>query len=258
MIEQFFRPESVRQALELKRQYLDTAVYFGGGSKLNAAPAKTVTRVAIALAGLGMDKILSQDGQLHIGAMITIQTLEHSPLIPAALREAIGFVYSKNVRNQATLGGEIAARQQESVLIPVLLAMHTKLILGNGMPVDLEDYINGARSELILSVMLPEPHIRCATRKISRSTGGSAVITAAVALDGKGKMRIALDGVTDKAIRLRDVERRNLSDAALETAVSNAISPRADLCSSAAYKRYIAGVVVADLLIECQQMRESW
>ena len=38
MIEQFFRPDSVEQALELKRRYQDEAVWFAGGSKLNATP----------------------------------------------------------------------------------------------------------------------------------------------------------------------------------------------------------------------------
>ena len=41
--------------------------------------------------------------------------------------------------------------------------------------------------------------------------------------------------------------------AALEAAVSALIAPRADLGGSVAYKRYISGVVVADLLVECQQ-----
>lgn len=41
MIEQFFRPDSVEQALELKRRYRDEAVWFAGGSKLNATPTRT-------------------------------------------------------------------------------------------------------------------------------------------------------------------------------------------------------------------------
>ncbi|MDN6774466.1 MAG: molybdopterin-dependent oxidoreductase FAD-binding subunit, partial [Enterobacterales bacterium] len=33
--------------------------------------------------------------------------------------------------------------------------------------------------------------------------------------------------------------------------------PRADIGGSEAYKRYIAGVVVAELLADCQQMSEE-
>lgn len=45
MIEQFFRPDSVEQALELKRRYQDEAVWFAGGSKLNATPTRTDKRL---------------------------------------------------------------------------------------------------------------------------------------------------------------------------------------------------------------------
>ncbi|HAH5318366.1 TPA: molybdopterin-dependent oxidoreductase FAD-binding subunit, partial [Escherichia coli] len=49
MIEQFFRPDSVEQALELKRRYQDEAVWFAGGSKLNATPTRTDKKIAISL-----------------------------------------------------------------------------------------------------------------------------------------------------------------------------------------------------------------
>lgn len=102
-------------------------------------------------------------------------------------------------------------------------------------------------------MVLPEPELRCATRRISRNADGLAVMTAAVALDALGEMRVALAGVTPQPMRLRDVERHELRDAALEAAVSALIAPRADLGGSVAYKRYISGVVVADLLVECQR-----
>ncbi|EJA4670851.1 FAD binding domain-containing protein, partial [Escherichia coli] len=73
MIEQFYRPESVKQALELKRQFQDQAVYFGGGSKLNATPTKTTKKIAIDLSKLGLNKVSWQQGQLHIGAQIKLQ-----------------------------------------------------------------------------------------------------------------------------------------------------------------------------------------
>ncbi|STL07205.1 putative FAD binding molybdopterin dehydrogenase [Escherichia coli] len=64
--------------------------------------------------------------------MSRLQPLRDARFIPAALREALGFVYSRHVRNQSTIGGEIAARQEESVLLPVLLALDAELVFGNG------------------------------------------------------------------------------------------------------------------------------
>ncbi|KID03692.1 oxidoreductase [Hafnia alvei] len=257
MIEQFFWPESVKQALELKRQFQDEAVYFGGGSKLNATPTKTTKKFGIALSKLGLDKVSLQQGKLHIGSQATLQRLIDTPLIPDALRNALGFIYSRHLRNQATLAGEMIAKQKERVLLPVLLVLDALVVTAAGETISLEEYLDNDRDDLLLEVILPDPYQNCSTRKIARSAAGLAVITAAVATGSNGEMKIALDGVSERAIRLRDVESRGLSDDKLEKAVSDAISPRADIGGSEAYKRYIAGVVVAELLADCQQMSEE-
>ncbi|OMQ22857.1 molybdopterin-dependent oxidoreductase FAD-binding subunit [Serratia oryzae] len=252
MIEQFYRPESVQQALELKRQFLDEAVYFGGGSKLNATPTKTEKKIAIALTQLGLDQLSWQQGALHIGVTIPLQKLIDSTLTPPALREALGFVYSRHIRNQATLGGEIAAAPKDSVLLPVLLALSAKVVIGDGNTLELGDYLAGAQQELLLELVLPDPYRRCATHKVARSAAGLAVLTAAVSCDAQQKVRIALSGVVARPSRLRDAEQMGLSGPALEKVVAEAVAPEADLCGSVAYKRYISGVVVADLLASCQ------
>ena len=173
MIEQFFRPDSVEQALELKRRYQDEAVWFAGGSKLNAT--------------------------LRSGAMSRLQPLRDARFIPAALREALGFVYSRHVRNQSTIGGEIAARQEESVLLPVLLALDAELVFGNGETLSIEEYLACPCDRLLTEIIIKDPYRTCATRKISRSQAGLTVVTAAVAMTDHDGMRIALDGVASKA-----------------------------------------------------------
>lgn len=259
MIEQFFRPDTLGQALELKAQFGAEAVYMSGGSKLNATPTRTGKTVAISLSRLGLDRIDQQQGQLHLGATLTLQSLKEDPRIPAVLREALGFVYSRHIRNQATLGGEIACacERHDGVLLPVLLVLEALVLLENNEQQSLEDYLAGPRNKLILGLILPEPNLRCATRHLNRNADGLRVLTAAVALDRKGAMRVALAGVTQKPMRLRDLERPDLADAALEAAVGELLTPTADLAGSVAYKRYIAGVVVADLLVDCQQQEEQ-
>ncbi|WP_260115545.1 hypothetical protein [Vibrio sp. SS-MA-C1-2] len=41
MIEQYLKPQSVLEAVAFKEQYGNDAIYFAGGSKLNATPTKT-------------------------------------------------------------------------------------------------------------------------------------------------------------------------------------------------------------------------
>lgn len=257
MIDQFFRPDSVEQALELKRRYQDDAIWFAGGSKLNATPTRTEKRIAISLQDLELDWVDWDNGALRIGAMTRLQPLRDARYLPAALREALGFIYSRHLRNQSTIGGEIAALQEESVLLPVLLALDTQLVFGNGENLSLESYLADPRDRLLTEIIIKDPYLPCATRKVSRSQAGLTVVTAAVALTEHDGMRIALDGVADKALRLRDVETQKLEGSALEQAVANAIFPQDDVRGSVAYKRYITGVLVADLFADCQQAGEE-
>lgn len=252
MIEQFLKPAAVDEAVRLKRQYGDKAVFMAGGSKLNAAPTRTDKKVAISLAGLRLDTLVVDEGQLRLGATLTLQQLIDDPRVPEALRDAAGFVYSRNLRNQATLGGEICATQDEAVLAPVLLALDAQLVYADGAVVAFERFLAGGADSadaLLLAVQLPDPMRPCLTRKVARSAAGLRVLTAAVALTAAGPC-IAIEGVTPRPMRLRDVEARALADGGFEQAVGAAVAPEDDLRGSAAYKRYIAGVVIADLLAD--------
>ncbi|MEO3990543.1 molybdopterin-dependent oxidoreductase FAD-binding subunit [Pseudocitrobacter cyperus] len=257
MIEQFFKPDSVEQALELKRRYQNDAVWFSGGSKLNATPTQTDKRIAISLQDLELEWTDWDNGALRIGATTRLQLLRDTPYLPAALHDALGFIYSRHLRNQATLGGEIAAQQEESVLLPVLLALDSVLVFGDGTTLSLEEYLACPGDRLITEIVIKDPYRACATRKISRSAAGLTVMTAAVALTDKQGIRIAMDGVAARAMRLHDVETQGLEGKALENAVAGSISPQEDLRGSIAYKRYIAGIVVADLYADCQQRGED-
>ncbi|WEF29080.1 molybdopterin-dependent oxidoreductase FAD-binding subunit [Klebsiella aerogenes] len=257
MIEQFFKPDSMAQALELKRHYQEEAVWFAGGSKLNATPTRTDKKIAISLHSLELTWVDWDNGTLRIGAMTSLQRLRDTPFIPTALHDALGFIYSRHLRNQSTLGGEIAARQEESVLLPVLLALDTLLLFGDGETLSLEDYLANPEGRLITEIVIKDPYRSCATRKISRSQAGLTIVTAAVAIDSHNNVRIALDGVTPHTQRLHAVEAQRLEGDALEHAIATAISPKEDLRGSIPYKRYITSVVVADLYADCQQMGEK-
>ncbi|PSW17580.1 molybdopterin-dependent oxidoreductase FAD-binding subunit [Photobacterium sanctipauli] len=263
MIEQYLTPDTPAQALEFKQQHGSDAIWFAGGSKINAAPTKTDKTVAISLGKLSLSKVEQQGDSLHIGAMCHIQQLIDHELVPVALKQSAAFIYSRHVRNQATLGGEIAARQPEALLVPSLLALRAKLKLANGLEVDVEDYINSEERELIATIIIPDRNLTCIGYNIARSAAGLAIVTAAVSIDKQGNKVIALDGVSPlhdgaaRPVRLRDVEAQDLKGELLEQAVADAIYPEADIRGSVEYKRYIAGVVITDLMAECQHLVEE-
>ena len=263
MIEHYLQPNSTAQALQLAKEHAGVSTWFSGGSKLNAAPTKTNKTVAISLGKLALDKIEMHDGALHIGATCHIQTLIDHELTPVALKQAAGFIYSRHVRNQATLGGEIAAKQPEALLVPALFALRARVILADDTELNVEEYINADERDLIVKIIIPNPQITCIGYNLTRSAAGLSVITAAISIDDNGNKIIALDGVSTKyngystPVRLRDLELQDLKGELLEQAVSDAIHPVEDLCGGVAYKRYVAGVIVTDLLAECQQLAKD-
>ncbi len=151
----FSGPTLSEQALELKRRYQDEAVWFAWGSKLNATPTRTDKKIAISLQDLELDWVDWDNGALRIGER-RLQPLRDARFIPAALREALGFVYSRHVRNQSTIGGEIAARQEESVLLPVLLALDAELVFGNGETLSIEDYLACPCDRLLTEIIIKD------------------------------------------------------------------------------------------------------
>lgn len=188
--------------------------------------------------------------------MSRLQPLRDARFIPAALREALGFVYSRHVRNQSTIGGEIAARQKSRCCFPSCWHWMLNWFLATAKRCQSRTTACPC-DRLLTEIIIKDPYRTCATRKISRSQAGLTVVTAAVAMTDHDGMRIALDGVASKALRLHDVEKQNLEGNALEQAVANAIFPQEDLRGSVAYKRYITGVLVADLYADCQQAGEE-
>lgn len=254
MIAQFFKPDTIADVLALKAEYGSKATYMSGGSKLNCAMFKHDKTIAISLAHLGLDRIVRQGNRLEIGATVSLQSLIDHEDVPYSLKEAAKLIYSRHLRNQATIGGEIAAIQNASVILPILLVLETELLLDNDKKISLEEYLSSKRDALIQKIILPDATIVASTRKVSHTVDGLITLTAAVALENTKKIRIALDGVANCAQRLTSVEMLGVEGKVLEKAVSNAIKPKGDILrGSSEYISYIAGVIVADLLVNCQQ-----
>lgn len=66
----------------------------------------------------------------------------------------------------------ICARQDEAVLVPVLLAMDAKVLFADGQTSEQESFLGGTRDSLVLALILPDPARPCVTR---RSRGQQAV-----------------------------------------------------------------------------------
>lgn len=79
-----------------------------------------------------MKKIYIENQILHIGAAVTMSEIEKNQLIGRyvpALKKAASMVGSAQIRNRATLGGNVVNASQSADTLPVLLAYAAKAVL---------------------------------------------------------------------------------------------------------------------------------
>ena len=292
MIREFYRPRNVEEALALRKQ---GGVFLAGGTQINrntggisAGLASGITGTeaeggiypglpdpgpemeAIYLEPLGLKGVepagpagptgtASLAGGFLIGALTTLQELADDSRLPRALRQAAGFIPSRSVRNMATLGGNIAAAQPDSYLIPVLLALDARLHTagGRGIPVmTLEEYLARPGEELIIQAEIPPAAGVCLAVKESRSHVAPPYVSAGVRilLEGgkvtQARLALGCGCLGPMAARLREVESwlegqplPELEE--LESRIRRLISPPGDIWGSREYKIRVNAALTA-------------
>ncbi len=262
MIQEFMTPASIEEAVVLKKTR-SGSLYFGGGTEINHAGSSKKSDCVISLEKLGLNSVEQNGNQLILGASVTLQELIDAPLVPVTLQKAARHIYSRNVRNMATLGGNIGANRSDSALIPCLIALSADLDTAEDGRISVEDYISGNKQSLILSVIVPKQKGSCVVKKVSKSSASSAIITVAVRIDGSwGNINgavLAVGGIGSQIMRLWSVEDGLKSGSIknrdeLQLAVSNVVAPQTDVLGSVSYKKYICGVTVADCVDECMEV----
>jgi CO/xanthine dehydrogenase FAD-binding subunit len=112
---EYFTPNTVAEAIALRERYGADALFVAGGTDLildlqqgNHAPVAALVDVT---AIEHLNEISEEDGWVVIGAAVAHADVEASPLVRRhglALAESCGVVGGPQVRNVATLGGNVA------------------------------------------------------------------------------------------------------------------------------------------------------
>jgi CO/xanthine dehydrogenase FAD-binding subunit len=122
-------PRSVEQALELLARYGDEAKVLAGGQSLIPLLNFRLARPERLVDVNRIDElayIRREDGELHIGAVTRMATLEHSPLVAARwplLVEAARLVGHPQIRSRGTVGGSVAHADPAAELPAALAAL---------------------------------------------------------------------------------------------------------------------------------------
>jgi putative selenate reductase FAD-binding subunit len=264
MIQQFFKPQTMAEAVALKDKYRDEAVFMAGGTDVNCRDTAGVVEMVIGIEQLKLNKISKSYEALSIGAGVTIQELIDSPKVPDQLTIAAGHFMNRNIRNIATIGGNIASNHTTSNLIPILIGLDAELKLaGSGPSVSVYDYITQEMSHLIESITISSENLRkpYGLRKFSHTANDISIITAAVSFNIQheklSNVIIAVGGVSKHVVRLTELENKLEGNklparTEIEDTVKKTVSPLKDIRGGVRFKKYLAGVLVSDCIYNAE------
>lgn len=212
-------------------------------------------------------------GQVDLGAAVTIAQLRRHaqiaslPLIDQATRT----LASRQIRERATIGGNVCSDTPYATLPPCLLALEAQVTLisaAGSRDLPLADVLKDAAQlrasgEILASIRWkPSVGFQGYSRIGRRNAFCYAVASAAVVFDEQQRtVRIGLGGAGPTALRAHAAERL-ISEAvdwatlsapadaveAAAAAVSQGCDPESDVVATAVYRRHAVGVMVRRLL----------
>jgi len=227
--------------------------------------------------------IRQTDGVVRLGALTTVTDLLESPVFHANLsiiREAAELFGAPQVRNVATVGGNVCSAASSEDLIPVFMALDAsvKLISAKGeRALPLKDFIVGKRetalgpSEILSEVSFAAPggHSWTAYEKLGRRNmliisivNEALSLTLEDDLRTIGSARFALNRVSGRipALAVRTNEflgGRKLSEETIGQAqkvLASELSLTSDFRGSGSYRTEIAQAFLKRLLQRCSRM----
>lgn len=272
----FHSPTTLTAALHLKAT-TPAAQWIAGATDLGVALSqhRDAAPAYIALDRIAeLQQLRIDDAGIHIGAGVSLRRLEreladHCP----PLTQMLQWFAARQVRQRATLGGNLGSASPIGDLLPVLLALEASIECHgpDGVrQIPADDYFLGYRQtalaagELIACIHLPHgERLLSASYKLAKRPSDDISIVAAcfaLTLDSQRRVehvRLAYGGVAAVPLRARAVEAQLLgrilddaSAAAALRALPEAFTPIDDHRASAAYRRRLCAGLFARFLAE--------
>lgn len=280
---QLHEASSLEEAVSLVERYAPDARVLAGGTDV-LVDLKTARDRVGHLVSVGRIKELrgiSQTAQgLRIGAMTTLNELTQSPIVQKkypAITDASCEMASPQIRNLATVGGNIAGGVPCADLPPVFMVLSARISLwspDDERKVPLDEFLLGPRqtslkaNELLEAVIVPEPEDNSGAayeRFTLRNANGIAVAAVAAGItlnkdETIKKAQIAIGAVAPTAKLVSEIgellKNRSLDENAIEEAsnvASNAAEPISDIRGSAEYRCELVRVLTKRALIKAMR-----
>ncbi len=264
----YSRPESIEEALQYLEENQDTKVLAGGTDLLvllrrNAIDCKHVLDIK-GIPEIQKIEYVPNEG-LYIGAAVTVNQLTRHPIIRekyTSLAQGADSLASYQLRNRATIAGNICNASPGADLAPPLLVFQAKLDIVSPRgrrQVDIHEFFTGVKKtvlredELVLRIFLPdvEEGDQSLYLKQSRLKGHDLATVGLAARRRKDKkILLAMAAVAPTPVRLSALEEeihgKDLTQESIQWAagqVGNHISPISDVRSSKEYRLHMAEVL---------------
>ena len=265
-------PRTVDEALRVLGQRGPEAKLLAGGTDLLPQLKNGLLKPAcvIDLSGVERIRALQADAAgLRVGAAVSARTLERDATTRTtytSLAESGALVGSVQVRNLATLGGNLCNAAPSADMAPPLLALDAEAVIvgpAGERRVPFTDFFTGVRrtvlapDEILVEIVVPSPGARSGghyLRHTPRRELDIAVVGVASQLtlsDGVcAKARVALAAVAPVPLRARAAEQalegKPVTPEAIERAAELAVGatkPISDQRGSADYRRHLVRVL---------------
>jgi len=274
-------PRRLEEALEALNEE-GSQVLAGGTDLLNNIKINAVKprRLVYVLGIPELEFISVEGGRLIVGAAALLSDIEHNRQVVSrfpALAEAINVIGGTQIRNMATLAGNLCNASPGADTPPILLVLDAEVEIcwSNGgagaqrSRLPLGGFFTGPKKTVLkqgqmvhsVSIPLPSEHSGAAFRRLARVSLDIAKINCAACIERDGdtvqRARIALGSVAPTPVRAPSIEkalesRRYSGELFQEAAelVEEDIAPIDDVRSTAEYRRQIASLLVREALQE--------
>ena len=276
-------PTSVDDCLKALAGHGPDVKLVAGGTDLLPQLKNSLLKPALVvdLSGVKELRALERDaaGGLRIGAAVTARELEQDVRVRKeypAIAESAALVGSIQIRNLATVGGNLCNAAPSADMAPPLIALEAEAVIAGPKGrrrVPLASFFQGVRrtvlgpDELLLELIVPTPAPRSGgnyLRHTPRRELDIAVVGVASQLtlaDGVcAKARIALASVAPTPVRATEAEHalegQPLTAERIEAAATLAVSaasPISDQRGSAEYRRHLVRVLTRRTLITARE-----
>jgi len=286
---EYIVPENLKEAFSLLAQYNGKAAILAGGTDLLVKMRDRVLQPAVLIdlkhiSDLGGIDYSEAEG-LKIGALVNICDIEKSKLIQekfSILSQAAGTLGSVQVRNKATIGGNLCNAAPSADMATSLIGLGASVTLAgpdgeNLLP--LEEFFTGpgetilGKGQILKDIRVPNmrAHSEGIYLKFSRRkatdlalVGVASVLTMDSALDNCIDISIVLGAVAPTPLRAKRAEavlRENkISDSLVKEAArvaSEEAAPITDVRASLWYRNQIIEVLVNQSVVQALEKVKS-